>query len=87
VDVYIDCDFSDAAFSDNLSETIDYCAVYEICKKEMQVRSNLIEQVGQRIFNALKDEFNQIINLKVKLTKLKPPIPGDVNQVSVEVED
>ena len=35
VDVYITTDFTEAAKTDDLSKTIDYCAVYEITKAEM----------------------------------------------------
>jgi dihydroneopterin aldolase len=87
VDVYVKTDFSEAAKTDDLSKTIDYCAVYEICKKEMAVRSKLIEQVCERIFKAIKSELPGIKHLHVKLTKLVPPINGNVDEVSVEIED
>lgn len=87
VDVYISTDFTEAIKSDTLSATIDYCAVYEICKKEMAVRSKLIEPVCSRIYHALKNAFPQILSLHVKLTKLSPPINGNVDKVSVELKD
>ena len=86
VDVYIHTDFTEAAESDELLKTIDYCTVYEICKKEMSVRSKLIEQVCTRIFNSMKAEFPSIKHLHIKLTKLLPPINGNVDKVSVEIE-
>lgn len=87
LDIYIDTDFGEAVLSDDLAKTIDYCAVYEVCKSEMAVRSNLIEEAGNRIFNRLKERFTGIINLKIRLTKLSPPIAGDVERVSVEIGD
>ncbi len=87
VDVYMQTDFSEAAKTDDLLKTIDYCAVYEICKKEMAVRSKLIEQVCERIFNTMRSELTGIIHLHIKLTKLLPPINGDVDKVSVEMKD
>ena len=87
VDVYIDTDFTEAFKTDKLASTIDYCAVHDVCKSEMAVRSNLIEEAGHRIFERLKSVFPQIINLKVRLTKLSPPINGDVDRVSVEIGD
>jgi dihydroneopterin aldolase len=85
VDVHITTDFSEAAKTDDLSRTIDYCTVYEICKKEMAVRSKLIEQVGQRIYDSILQEFKSIKKLHVKLTKLLPPLNGDVEKVSIEI--
>ncbi len=87
VDVYIVTDFKSAAISDNLNETIDYCAIYEISKKQMAVRSKLIEQVCKRIFDNIASDFKTIKNLRVKLTKFSPPMNGNVEKVSVEMED
>lgn len=83
VDVNMETDFMQAAKTDDLSKTIDYCAVYEICKAEMAVRSKLIEHVCNRIFERLKKETKGILFLEVKITKLNPPMNGDVPQVSV----
>lgn len=87
VDVYMTTDFSEAAKNDDLLKTIDYCTVYEISKAEMAVRSKLIEQVCERIFNRLRSEFSTLKTLHVKLTKLLPPMNGDVEKVSVEIKD
>ena len=87
VDVNMMTDFSEAAETDDLDKTIDYCAIYEICKVEMAIRSKLIEQVGQRIFMHIKKDFPQVVKLQVKLTKLVPPINGNVERVSIEIGD
>jgi 7,8-dihydroneopterin aldolase/epimerase/oxygenase len=87
IDVYISTDFTEAIKKDELSTTIDYCAVYEICKKEMAIRNKLIEPVCGRIYHALKNAFPQILSLHVKLTKIAPPINGHVEKVSVEMKD
>jgi dihydroneopterin aldolase len=86
VDVYMTTDFAEAAKTDDLAKTIDYCFIYGICKKEMAVRSNLIEQVCNRIFNNISDTFPLLISLCVKVTKLSPPMNGDVEKVSVEIK-
>jgi 7,8-dihydroneopterin aldolase/epimerase/oxygenase len=87
VDVYMTTNFSQAAKTDDLLKTIDYCTVYEIAKAEMAVRSKLIEQVADRIFKKLKSEFPTLLALHVKLTKLLPPMNGNVEKVSVEIKD
>ena len=38
VDVYMITDFSEAAKTDDLTKTIDYCTVYEISKAQMAIR-------------------------------------------------
>jgi dihydroneopterin aldolase len=87
VDVYMATDFQEAAQTDDLEKTIDYCTVYEIARKEMAIRSKLIEQVCNRIFLNLKDTFPLLKTLKVRVTKLVPPMNGDVERVSVEIKD
>lgn len=87
VDVSMITNFAEAAITDDLGKTIDYCAVYEICKVEMAIRSKLIEQVAERIFKNIKNNFTTILNLEVKVTKLLPPMNGNVEQVSVVIKD
>jgi 7,8-dihydroneopterin aldolase/epimerase/oxygenase len=87
VDVYITTDFSKAAVSDDLDQTIDYCAIYEISKKQMALRSKLIEHACKRIFDEIVSEFKTIRALRVKLTKLSPPMNGNVERVSVEMQE
>lgn len=87
VDVYMTTDFSEAAQADDLFKTIDYCTVYDITKAEMAIRSKLIEHVGERIFKKLKAEFNTLKTLHVKVTKLLPPMNGNVEKVSIEIKD
>ena len=87
VDVSITTDFSKAALSDNLKETIDYVFVNAIVKEEMAVRSKLIEHVGQRIVQRIKSELQLAESIKVKVIKVCPPINGDVNNVAIIIED
>lgn len=86
VDLEITTDFSEAASSDDLSKTVDYCIVYEIVKREMQIPSKLIEHAAMRILTALKAEIPRIEKVKVKLTKIAPPVNGSVGTVSVMIE-
>jgi 7,8-dihydroneopterin aldolase/epimerase/oxygenase len=87
VDVYMTTDFSEAIKTDSLSNTIDYCAVYEICRNEMAIRSKLIEHVCERIYKKITAAFPALKTLRVKVTKLTPPVNGEVEKVSVEIED
>ena len=87
VDVSITTDFSKAALSDNLKETIDYVFVNAIVKEEMAVRSKLIEHVGQRIVQRIKGELQLAESITVKVIKVCPPINGDVNNVAIIIED
>ena len=83
IDISIEADLSKPSRSDKLNDTIDYVTVYEIVKKEMSVRSKLIEHVAKRIINKLKKKFSDAESIEVKVTKLNPPINGEVEKVSV----
>ena len=87
VDVCMKTDFSLAAQSDELSQTIDYVQVNAIVKEEMAIRSKLIEHVGQRIVTRLLSSVNGIAGLRVKVVKICPPINGDVENVAIIIEE
>jgi dihydroneopterin aldolase len=86
VDVMLNTDFTQAALNDDLSRTVDYVLINHIVKEEMAIRSKLIEQVGQRIFDRIKRDTHGIDFLRVKITKLSPPINGDVDNVAIVIE-
>jgi dihydroneopterin aldolase len=86
VDVYMKTDFTTAAKEDDLTKTIDYVEVYNIVKAEMAIRSKLIEHVGQRIIDRLKKEVKNLTHCRVRVTKFNPPMNGNVNRVSIEIE-
>jgi len=87
VDVMLNTDFTEAAEKDILSKTIDYVIVNKIVIEEMAIRSKLIEHVGQRIYLRLKKEISGITSLRLKITKICPPINGDVDNVAIVIED
>jgi dihydroneopterin aldolase len=87
INVEMVVDFNEAAITDDLNLTIDYCAVFNICKEEMAIRSKLIEHVAKRIFDKMIQTFPKLIQTKVTVIKLLPPMNGPVDRVSVVIED
>lgn len=85
MDVYMDTDFTRAVETDDLAHTVDYCAVYEIVKREMAVRAKLIELVAARIHGHVMGDFKTVTQARVRVTKLSPPMNGNVERVYVEV--
>ena len=86
VDVSLTTDFTSAALSDDLTQTVDYVDINRIVSEEMAIRSKLIEHVGQRISRRIYQELKAIEKLKVKITKLCPPINGDVQNVAIIIK-
>jgi len=85
VDVSVSGDLSRAERTDALADTVDYGRVAEIVKEQMAIRSNLIEHAAKRIIDALKTEWPHHGPWSVRLTKVRPPIQGDVAQVTYQL--
>lgn len=87
VDVHMNTNFTLAAKNDDLSKTIDYVLINKIVVEEMAIPSKLIEHVGQRILQRIKNETKGLKKLRVKIIKLSPPINGDVDNVAIIIEE
>ena len=86
VDLKVTTDFSKSFYSDSLSDTVDYVAINKIVEEEMAVRSKLIEHVGNRIVSRIKNDLTGIDRVWMRVTKLAPPINGDVDSVAIIIE-
>ncbi len=57
VDLYIEANTIEAEETDKLSKTINYQTVYLLVKKEMEIKSKLLEHVGRRILKAHRTQY------------------------------
>lgn len=87
VDVTAKGVFRDAATSDNLVDAIDYVHLNKIVKEEMAIRSNLLEHVCERIIKRVLKEIEMVADITVAVSKINPPIGGDVESVTVEMQE
>jgi len=85
VDVEVKADLMKSAKSDKLTDTVDYVHINKIVKEEVMQRSELLEHVVDRILMRLLSEISLIEEAKVALSKLNPPIGGDVEAVTIEM--
>ncbi len=83
VNVTVWGDLSRPARTDDLQDTLDYVIINRIVKEEVAIRSKLIEHVASRILDRLLAEMPTTEKAEIKLSKLYPPINGDVESVSV----
>ncbi|HIA37393.1 MAG TPA: dihydroneopterin aldolase [Flavobacteriales bacterium] len=86
VDLFFDVEMSEASASDELKKALDYEEVYDFIKREMNVRSNLLEHAAQRMLNGLKVQFPEIKAAEITLSKHNPPLKGIVQKVSVTIK-
>lgn len=87
VDLEIKADLRKAKLSDELADTVDYVHLNRIVTEEMAIRSKLLEHVAQRIIKRVFDEIPSISTVKLGVSKINPPIGGDVEAVTVEFEE
>jgi len=87
VDLTVSADTEQAEISDNLHHTVNYLTLYDTVKKEMDIRSNLLENVAYRIINAIKNRFPIITGVEVKVSKLNPPLGGKIDRVTVTLSE
>ena len=73
-----------SAQTDDLKDTVDYVAIYNIVFEEMKIRAKLLETVVQRIIDRILKENKSVEEVTIEVQKLNPPIGGNVGYVSVE---
>lgn len=85
VDFSAEYDFSAASQSDNLEDTLNYAAIYDLVKREMAVPSDLLEHVAGRIVRAIEEEFPGLEHFTVSVSKKNPPVDGpcDLSRVII----
>ncbi|MDA8352112.1 MAG: dihydroneopterin aldolase [Firmicutes bacterium] len=85
VDLELGLDLAPAARQDDLNRTVDYGKVYEMVKKETEAGPYaLVETLAERIAQRLLETFS-LQEVKVRITKPDPPIPGHYDSVGVEI--
>ena len=85
VDLSFETDTSKAQQTDNIADTVSYLDVYQTLKNEMQKPSHLLEHVGDRIGETLLRKYPAIDSVRVRVSKLNPPLGGLVESVTVEI--
>lgn len=86
VNLTLETNVEKASTTDDISDTLNYQTAYQLVRKEMAVKSHLLEHVGKRILDALFDTFGQLESARVKVSKMNPPMGGAMRCVSVEME-
>ena len=87
VDLEIKTDLRKSSLSDDLKDTVDYVLLNKIVVEEMSVRSKLLEHVAERILSRIFKEVPAISRILLAVSKLNPPIGGDVEAVTIEMEE
>ncbi|MGY8951876.1 MAG: dihydroneopterin aldolase [Flavobacteriales bacterium] len=86
VDLILNVDLQKSGLSDKLEDTVNYVDVMDIITQEMNIPSDLIEHVAERIATRLKKELPLIKSLEITVKKEKPPLHFDLQGVEVSLK-
>jgi dihydroneopterin aldolase len=87
VDLEVKANLQKSAISDDLMDTVDYVLLNKIVKEEMTIASKLLETVARRILDRIFIEANMVTKATVWISKINPPIGGDVEMVTIKMTD
>ena len=85
IDLFVDCDTSEAEDSDNISKALNYQDLYNVVKDEMKKTSNLLENVASRIKKSVLSISPKGSKVTVKILKMNPPLGGKLRAASVKI--
>jgi len=83
VDLKVKADLTKSSDSDRLADTVDYVHLNHIVKEEMAIRSKLLEHAAERILIRILKEIPLVEKATVDVSKINPPIGGNVEMVTI----
>lgn len=87
VDLEIKTDMRKPKETDELADAVDYVQLNRIVVEEMAIRSKLLEHVAHRIVKRIFGELPEVSRIVLGVSKLNPPIGGDVEAVTIQLEE
>jgi len=88
VDVTMSVCHAKAGMSDDISDTVDYAAAYELVRAEVEGKENsknLIERLGAGIAEKLMRRFGKVQDVTVRVRKPHVAVQGNLGSLGVEV--
>ena len=85
VDLEVKANLKKSAKTDDLNDTVDYVLLNTIVKEEMAMPSKLLETVARRIIQRIFNESKMVTKVSVAVSKINPPIGGDVEMVTIKM--
>lgn len=87
VNLKVTCNLQKSSKTDKLIDTVDYVFLNRIIKEEMAIPSQLLENVAKRILKRIFKEDKIVKKATVWVSKINPPIGGDVEKVTIKMTD
>ena len=71
--------------TDDITQTVSYLDIYELVRDQIAIPSAILEHVGRRIIDAMRAKYPSVTSASIAITKLTPPLGGQLDGVTVEV--
>lgn len=79
-------DMERAASTDCVEHALNYASVIETVKEVSEIPSALLENLAQRIKDAIIERFPQVLSGSVCVAKPTPPVGEQLNKVAVTLQ-
>jgi len=86
IDVSVWLETKNAGKSDDLEQTVDYQALYDIVNEIMDRPAKLIEHKGHVIAETIIERYPLVETVKISISKINPPIQGQCQRAVFELE-
>jgi dihydroneopterin aldolase len=84
LDLDLEVDIAQAAATDDLADTVNYAAVYELCRDIVtNERFSLVEALVNRLLAAVLSAYPRVRSASLTVHKPHAPIPGDHAGISL----
>ena len=87
VNVSLETECALATQTDDIQDALNYVTIYELVKEQIMQNSHLLEHLTKRIIDTIMAKFPNVIKLKVKVSKMNPPMGGQMRCVSVTLSN
>lgn len=85
VDLQCGVDLSVPGTTDQIGQTVSYADIYDVVKSTFDIRTNLIEALGQNIAAALFSAFSDIDWVIIRIRKPEAPIAMVRGEAAIEL--
>jgi dihydroneopterin aldolase len=87
IDIELDVDLRVAGTSDDIAQTVDYAAVFEVCRAQVEEHSyKLLEALAEAISSDVIARFQPVRRVVITVRKPGVPIDGVLDYAGVRLE-
>jgi len=87
IDITIETDKSLDSKVKQLEDTVDYTAIYNEVKKEVQhYKYHLLENLANKVLDRILSKFPLVMKAQIKIRKIAVPINGTLDHVEIKMD-